>query len=61
MNITLESVTKRFGSITAVDSVSLAIEDSELFFLVGPSGCGKNYSPAHNRRLLRTRSGPGVL
>lgn len=41
MNITLETVTKRFGPVTAVDSVSLTIADSELFFLVGPSGCGK--------------------
>ncbi|MBU4199576.1 MAG: ABC transporter ATP-binding protein [Verrucomicrobia bacterium] len=41
MNITLEAVTKRFGTITAVDTVSLAIGNGELFFMVGPSGCGK--------------------
>jgi iron(III) transport system ATP-binding protein len=41
MKITLESITKRFDAVTAVDGVSLTITDGELFFLVGPSGCGK--------------------
>jgi putrescine transport system ATP-binding protein len=34
-------VTKRFGSVTAVDDVSLSVETGELFALLGPSGCGK--------------------
>ncbi len=34
-------VTKRFGSFTAVDDVSLAIAPGEFFALLGPSGCGK--------------------
>ncbi len=39
--ITLERVTKRFGTVTAVDAVDLHIPAGELFFLLGPSGCGK--------------------
>jgi putrescine transport system ATP-binding protein len=35
------SVSKRFGSFTAVDNVSLDIARGEFFALLGPSGCGK--------------------
>ena len=30
-----------FGSVTALEAVSLSITDGEFFTLVGPSGCGK--------------------
>lgn len=36
-----ENVTKRFGSFTAVDRVTLEIEHGKVFSLLGPSGCGK--------------------
>lgn len=34
-------ITKRFGDITAVDSVNLTVAKGELFGLVGPNGAGK--------------------
>jgi spermidine/putrescine transport system ATP-binding protein len=40
-DIRLESVTKRFEDVVAVDDVSLAIERGSFFALLGPSGCGK--------------------
>ena len=39
--ISLDRVTKRFGSVTAVDDVSIEIGRGEFFALLGPSGCGK--------------------
>ncbi|MES2660421.1 MAG: ABC transporter ATP-binding protein [Verrucomicrobiota bacterium] len=36
-----ENVTRRFGSFTAVNDVTLDIEQGETFSLLGPSGCGK--------------------
>jgi putrescine transport system ATP-binding protein len=39
--VRLERVSKRFGRFTAVDGVSLDIEEGELFALLGGSGCGK--------------------
>ena len=38
----LLSVSKRFGRLTAVNDVSLVIEDNELFCLFGPPACGKS-------------------
>ena len=42
--IALDGVSKRFGSHTAVDDVTLEIRDGEFFSMLGPSGCGKTTS-----------------
>lgn len=34
-------ITKRFGDLTAVDKINLAIESREIFGLIGPNGAGK--------------------
>jgi ABC-type Fe3+/spermidine/putrescine transport system ATPase subunit len=39
--ISIETLSKKFGTVTALDAVSLDIRPGELFFLLGPSGCGK--------------------
>src|SRR5690349_9832887 len=41
-SVVLTDVTKRFGAVTAVDHVDLAVEPGEFLVLLGPSGCGKS-------------------
>ncbi|WP_026583972.1 ABC transporter ATP-binding protein [Bacillus sp. J33] len=41
MSLELEHVTKRFGKFTAVDDLSLAIPESEMFGFLGANGAGK--------------------
>jgi multiple sugar transport system ATP-binding protein len=40
-SVTLKNVVKLFKSVTAVDNLSIEIQDREFAVLVGPSGCGK--------------------
>src|SRR3954471_13076340 len=39
--VEFRSVSKRYGTVTALDAVSLTIERGTLVTLLGPSGCGK--------------------
>jgi sulfate transport system ATP-binding protein len=41
MSIHVEHVTKRFGTFTVLNDVTLQVESGELVALLGPSGCGK--------------------
>jgi iron(III) transport system ATP-binding protein len=40
-SVEFRNVTKRYGSVTAVDDISFTIEPGTLVTLLGPSGCGK--------------------
>ncbi|MBW2705512.1 MAG: sugar ABC transporter ATP-binding protein, partial [Deltaproteobacteria bacterium] len=39
--VTLENLTKKFKSVTAVKNLSIDIRDQEFFVLLGPTGAGK--------------------
>ncbi|MDI6801914.1 MAG: ATP-binding cassette domain-containing protein [Thermodesulfovibrionales bacterium] len=39
--ITVENLTRKFGNITAVDSISFDIEKGSIFGFLGPNGAGK--------------------
>ncbi len=40
--LSLEGVTRRFGSVTALDGVGLQVRAHHVMAIVGPSGCGKS-------------------
>jgi ABC-type Fe3+/spermidine/putrescine transport system ATPase subunit len=40
-NLRVENVTKRFGNFTALENVSISVNDGEYVSIIGPSGCGK--------------------
>jgi len=42
VKITLDRITKKFGNFTALDNITLEIEDKEFMALLGPSGSGKS-------------------
>src|SRR5262245_51215788 len=39
--VTLRNISKNYGSVRALDDVSLEIGSGELLAMLGPSGCGK--------------------
>ncbi len=41
MDIVVEQVSKQYGSVMALESISLEVESDELFGLIGPDGAGK--------------------
>lgn len=42
MNITINSVTKRYQTVTAVDNISLTVQSGQIHALLGPNGAGKS-------------------
>ncbi len=50
VEIAIENLIKKYGDLTALDSVSLKIDSSQVFGLLGPNGAGKS-------TLLKTLAG----
>lgn len=40
-SIRVENISKRYGTLTALDGVSFEVERGELFGFIGPDGAGK--------------------
>ncbi len=59
--LTLEHVSHRFGSVQALDDLSLGVGAGELVCLLGPSGCGKTTALRIAAGLERLQSGRVLL
>ncbi|NTB97245.1 betaine/proline/choline family ABC transporter ATP-binding protein [Agrobacterium tumefaciens] len=55
--IQLDRLTKAFGSVTAVDGVSMEVPAGAVCVLLGPSGCGKTTTMKMINRLIVPSSG----
>ena len=55
--IQVSSVTKRYGSLAALDGIDLTIEPGEFFGLLGPNGAGKTTLISIIAGLVRATSG----
>jgi len=55
--IHVDTLTKRFGDLTAVDTISFDIGQGEIFGLLGPNGAGKTTTLAMLSTMLEPTSG----
>jgi len=56
-----EALSKQFGSLTAVDRVSLDLEEGEVFGFLGPNGAGKTTTVRMLTTLISKSSGAAVV
>ncbi|MFX0052946.1 MAG: ABC transporter ATP-binding protein [Candidatus Hermodarchaeota archaeon] len=59
--IEVQNLVKKFGDITAVDSLSFEVEAGELFGLLGPNGAGKTTTINILTGLLKPTSGKAIV
>jgi ribosome-dependent ATPase len=59
--IDAQGLTKRFGSFTAVDHVTLSVERGEIFGFLGSNGCGKSTTMKMLTGLLPPTEGSATL
>ncbi len=67
--LTLDNTTMKFGGLTAVEEVSLCVEEGEIFGLIGPNGAGKttvfnmitgHYKPTNGSILFKENEITGL-
>jgi len=59
--IKVENLTKRYGSFTAVDSISFEVEESEIFGFLGPNGSGKTTTIRMLTGIIEPDGGTAVV
>jgi ABC-2 type transport system ATP-binding protein len=59
--IHVDTLTKKFGELVAVDTISFDIEQGEIFGLLGPNGAGKTTTLAMLSTMLEPTSGTAEI
>ena len=59
--IVVDHITKKYGDFTAVDDVSFAVKQGEIFGLLGPNGAGKSTLIRMMTTLLPITSGRALI
>ena len=59
--IKVEHLTKRFGHLTAVDDISISIQEGEIFGFLGPNGAGKTTTLSILSTLLSPTEGSAMV
>ena len=59
--VALENLTKKFGSFTAVDSISFTVNKGEIFGFLGANGAGKSTTIRMLCGILKPTSGRGIV
>ncbi len=59
--IDVNSLTKKFGSSKAVDNISFAVKEGEIFGFLGPNGAGKSTTMMVLTTLLKPTSGEALV
>jgi ABC-2 type transport system ATP-binding protein len=59
--IKVENLTRKFGDLTAVDSISFTIGEGEIFGLLGPNGAGKTTTLSMLSTILPPTSGKAYV
>ncbi len=59
--IETRDLTKKFGGLTAVDSISFSVDRGEIFGLLGPNGAGKSTTISMLCTILRPTAGTAIV
>jgi len=59
--LSISDITRKFGAVTAVDHLTLEVEQGEIFGLIGPDGAGKTTAIRIMLGILAADSGSGKV
>ncbi len=60
-SIEINSLSKKFGNVQAIDDISLKIEEGEIFGFLGPNGAGKSTTMMILTTLIKPTSGSALV